>query len=560
MITPPVSTPPVGTLSVSTPPVGTLSVLLRQRLRRDRWQLIIWIAGIGLLAMVSASSVAQTYGDPAGRGNILRLAIANPSILMLRGIPQGTGLAAFVFFEIFTFLALLAGFMSTFLAVRHSRAEEESGRAELVAATPAARTTPTVATVVHGVLANVALGIVVALAFIAGKLDAYGSLVTGAAVAATGVSFLGVGLLAAQFMRTSRGANGVAAAAVGLAYVLRGLGDALGTPGADGLHMTAAWPSWLSPIGWGQKTAAYGTNNFTPLLLSVALAAACLTAVFALQAHRDSGASLLAGRAGRVNARTGLSGPFTLAWRLQLPTIVGWCIGGSAAGLFAGTLSRLVEQAGNADPTVTKVLHEMVTGGSGSMDQIMISVMFSLIGILAAACATQTVIRMRQEETAGTAELILAAPVARTRWFADYLVLGTAAIILVLLSGAVVSGLSALAVGADPARVGDSFAAAAAQLPAALIYLGVLALLFVIVPGSMISLGWLFVGIGGFLGFFGALIGVPEWARNISPFTHTPVPVVGSTDWSGGLWMLVIALAAAALAMAGMRRRDLHSN
>ncbi len=194
------------------------------------------------------------------------------------------------------------------------------------------------------------------------------------------------------------------------------------------------------------------------------------------------------------------------------------------------------------------------------MDQLLISVMFSLVGVLAAACSTQTVIRMRQEETAGTAELILTAPVDRTRWFGDYLLLGTAAIVLVLFSGAVVSSLSALAVGGDPARVGDSFAAAVAQLPAALVYLGVLALLFVLLPGLTISLGWTLVGIGVFLGFFGALLGVPEWARNLSPFTHTPVPVGGSTDWSDGAWMLVIALAAAAVAVAVMRQRELKPN
>ncbi|MBG0737836.1 hypothetical protein IV500_00050 [Paeniglutamicibacter antarcticus] len=538
--------------------MSALSVLLGQRLRRDRWQLVSWIGGTGLLALFSAAAVAQTYGDYAGRVSILRLAIANPAILMLRGTPRGGGLDAFVFFEIFTFLALLAGFMSTFLAVRHSRAEEESGRAEIVSATPAARMTPTVATLIHGVLASVLLGIVVALAFIAGNLDAYGSFVTGAAVASTGVAFLAVGLLAAQFMRTSRGANGTAASVVGIAYVLRGLGDALGTSGTDGTQMSPAWPSWLSPIGWGQQSAAYTANNAAPMLLSIVLAAVCLLAVFGLQARRDSGASLLAGRAGRITARSVLSGPLALGWRLQLPSIIGWCLGGAFTGLLAGTLSKLVEQAGSADPTVSKVLHDMVQGG-GSMHHVLLSVMFSLIGILAATAATQTIIRMRQEEAGGGAELILASPVSRTRWFRDYLLLGLSAIVLVLLSGAVVSGLSALAVGGDPARIGDSFAAAAAQLPAALVYLGVLALLFVVLPGVTITLAWISIGAGVFFGFFGGLVGVPQWARNISPFTHTPVPSSGA-DFSGALWMLVIAAAAVAVALVAMRRRELRPN
>ncbi|MFR0656749.1 hypothetical protein SB719_19580, partial [Pantoea sp. SIMBA_079] len=92
---------------------------------------------IGALAAFSAESIEQTYGSAAARTQLIQLAIANPTILVLRGIPQGAGVAALTFFEIYTFIALMAGLMNTFLAVRHSRAEEEQGRAELVAATPA---------------------------------------------------------------------------------------------------------------------------------------------------------------------------------------------------------------------------------------------------------------------------------------------------------------------------------------------------------------------------------------------------------------------------------------
>ena len=45
-------------------------------------------------------------------------------------------------FLIFPWLAMLAAFMSSFLAVRHTRMDEEQGRAELVAATPAGRIDP----------------------------------------------------------------------------------------------------------------------------------------------------------------------------------------------------------------------------------------------------------------------------------------------------------------------------------------------------------------------------------------------------------------------------------
>src|SRR3954469_11047793 len=188
--------------------VTTLRALLRQRLRRDRWQLAIWLPVIALLALFSASSIEQTYGSAAGRVQLIRLAIAEPAILVLRGLPQGTTLAAVTFFEIFTFLALLAGLMNTFLAVRHSRAEEESGRAELVGSTPAGRLLPTAATVVHATVANILLAVLTGLGFVAAGLPVGGSFLAGAATGGGGPPVFCGGPLLPPGVGTSPGGEG----------------------------------------------------------------------------------------------------------------------------------------------------------------------------------------------------------------------------------------------------------------------------------------------------------------------------------------------------------------
>ena len=537
--------------------MSTVTTLLRQRIRRDRVTVTIWVASTGFLALVSAIGVAREYGTDADREAIMRLAVANPTILLLRGLPQGAGLDQFIFFQIFTYLALMAGLMSTFLAVRHSRAEEESGRAELVASTPAARLTPTTATLVHGVLANLALAALVGLAFIAAGLDPVGSLLTGAAAGATGVAFLGVGLLAAQFFRSPRAANSVSVTVVLGTFLLRGIGDALGTPAADGLHLTSAWPSWLSPIGWGQHVDAFGTNTPLPLLLHAALAVATIGAVYALQSRRDSGASLLAERPGRLTARGMLSSSLGLAWRLQWPSVICWAIGGAACGLFAGSLSTLVTQAASSTPALGETLTS-IAGAGTSLDQALITVMLSIAGVLAAAAAIQAVIRLRQEEAGGTAELVLTAPLSRVRWFADYLLVGTAAIVAVLLSAGVVGALAVVGTGSDSSLVGDVLGAAAAQLPAALVFLGVLALIFTIAPAWTAGLGWGALGALFFIGVFGPLLGLSEQVTKISPFANTPVPFGDDVDWTGGIVMAVIAALAIAAALALMRRRELR--
>jgi len=537
--------------------MSSLVTLVRHRGRRDRLQLAVWIACTGLLAFFTASAVGSTYGGDEERAGIIALAVDNPAILLLRGLPQGSSLPAFVFFQIFTYLALLAALMSTFLAVRHSRGEEESGRAELVASTPAARTTPTAATLVHGVLADLALGAAVAAGFVVGGLPVAGSLVTGVAAAAVGVTFLCVGLLAAQFVRTARGANAVSVALVVLAFLLRGVGDALGTPSADGQSMTSSWPSWVSPIGWAQHVGAFTADDLTPLVLCLALAAVCGGAAFALQSRRDDGTSLLPGRDGRKGARPWLRGSFSLAWRLQWPAILAWVLGGAVFGLFAGGLAGLVVQAAETDPGLTGNLR-LFARGNGTLTQALISAMFELVGVLASACAVQAVVRARQEETGLTAELLLSTPLHRVRWLADYLVLGVVAIVAVLAGGAVTSTAAVLVTGDDDATIRDSFAAAAAQLPATLVYLGVLALVFVVAPALTAGLGWTLLGAGAFVGLFGALVGLPGWVRDLSPFSHTPALGSGAVDLSGAAWLLAVAVVAASAALVLMRRRELH--
>jgi len=536
--------------------MSTLGALLAQRFRRDRWTVAIWLVCTGLLAAFAAAAIGDEYGDDADRAAILRLAVANPAILIVRGLPNGASIGQFTFFQIFTYLALMAALMSTFLAVRHSRAEEEVGRAELIASTRAGRITPTVATLIHGILANLALGLLVALGFLSSGLDVAGSVFTGVATASVGITFACVGLLVAQFQRSARAANSTLVALVLAAFFLRGIGDSLGTPSADGLHLTSSWASWLSPIGWAQHVGAFAENDPSPLLLNLALAAVAIAVVFALQSRRDTGASLLPERAGRRDARATLSSTFALALRLQRTTIVAWAVGGAACGFFAGTLSQLVREASESTPAVGDALSEISTS-AGTLDQALISVMLTLVGVLASASAIQAVIRAHQEEQNGTAELLLSTPTSRVRWFVEYLVVGAIAIAVVLVSAAVVAVLGVVASGSPGSQIGDSVAAAAAQVPASLLFLGLLALVFTLVPRLTTALGWSLLGVTMFLGVFGPLVGIPEWLRDLSPFTHTPQPFGDDIDWSGGVAMLALALLTAGAATLVMRQRAL---
>lgn len=529
--------------------------LLGQRARRDWLQVLLWTAGAGLLAWASYVGVADAYGTEQDRTSLLAAALANPVILLFRGLPSGTDQGAFMVFLIFPWLAFLAAFMSTFLAVRHTRGDEESGRAELIAATPAARSLPIVATAVHGVLANALLAALVAGAFLAVGLAPEGALLAGTAAGAVGVVFLGVGLFAAQLMRTSRGANSVAVWTVTATFVIAGIGNAIGTPSDDLTRMESTWLTWLSPFGWGENTRAFDENLWWPALLCLGVGAVLATTSIALASVRDLGGSFIAERLGRAEASAALSGPMPLVWRLTRGAVLGWAVGGLLVGVLSTSLASIVQEVGASNPAVEQILEQIA--GQGSIEQGTVTTFFTMLGVLAACCAVQVVCRARQEEAHGTAEPILAAPVGRARWLAGYLVVALVGIVLVIAAAIGGAAIGIAGQDGDWDLMRTVAVTGAGQVAAASVFLVVTALAFVLVPRLTIPLGWTLVLVAMVLGLFGPLFQFPDWLVHLSPIAATPM-VDGDEVDVRGLWWLVLATGAgAAASLALMRRREL---
>jgi ABC-2 type transport system permease protein len=531
------------------------ATLLRERLRRDRWQLLIWILGTAVLAYVTYVGVSGSYGTQQDRAALLATAIANPVIMLFRGLPSGADEGAFMLFLIFPFLAMMAAFMSSFLAVRHTRMDEELGRAELVAATPAGRTMPLVATVVHGILANLALALLTSLALLATGLAAQGSFVAGFGAGAVGLSFLGVGLLSGQLMRTSRGANSLAVWVLLLTFLIGGLGNALGTPTADLQRIESSWLTWLSPFGWGENSRPFADDNVWPLLLCVAFGLVLTGVSFALQASRDLGESLVPERRGRADAPAGLAGPTALVWRLTRGSVLGWAVGGLLTGMLATSLAGVLADVVTELPSVQAILN--LISANGSLEQGAVVIFFEMVGIFAACAAVQTVCRARQDESNGIAEAVLATPVDRVHWLGGYVVVGFGAIVLVAASAVIGAALGIAGRGGEWSLLGDVVVVAAGQVVAASVFLVLTALIFVLAPRLTIPLGWTLVFLAMVLGLFGPLFGFPDWLVHIAPISSAPTVTGDGVDVQGLWWLLLAIAGLAAAATALMRRREL---
>jgi ABC-2 type transport system permease protein len=535
---------------------GVLRLALFQA-RRDRVTLPVWILSIALLGFATSSAVATQFGDAPSQAAILTLAASNPSFLFLRGLPDGTGIGPVVFFQGYAFTAVLAGLMSTFLVVRHTRADEELGRAELLGSVPLPRAVSLAATLLLGTVANLVLAVCVCAGFVAAGLEVPGAIGAGAAVGAVRVFFVGVAAALAQVMPSGRSANGAAAGLVGAAYLLRGVGDALGTPAADMLHVSSAWPSLLSPIGWGQRSRPFTSLDLSALLVLLVAALALGAAALLVRRRRDVGASSLPQRDGRERAGVGGTSFVGLAWRLQRSTLAGWCIGAAVLGAVAGALGPLVSETVSSVAPLRDLISRLVPGGQAGLIDLFVTALLGVAGVFAAAAGIQAVLRMRAEEAEGRAEILLATPKSRAWWLG-------ANLLIAAVSAAVVSGTAGVAAavglglsGTTNGPAGALIPAALGHVPAALVFLAAASVVFASVPRLSIPLGWGTLAAGLVLGEFGELFGLPVWLQDVSPFRHSSAMPVESFDPAGALALVVVAAALAGLAAYCIRRRDL---
>lgn len=525
--------------------------------RRDRGTLAAWILGIAGLGYAAATAVTTQFGEDTERAALISVAAASPAFLFLRGLPDGISFGAVTFFQGYSFTAVLAGLMSAFLVVRHTRADEDQGRFELIGSTQVTRVTSLYATLLLGTSANVVLALAVAAGFIAAGLPVPGSFLAGTAVGSVGLFFMAAAALVAQVTPSARSANGTAAALVGGAYLIRGAGDALGTADLSLLHVTAAWPSLFSPIGWGQRIRPFTETDTLPLLVIGAGTVVLGVVAVALRSSRDLGASYIAADdSGAERAGAGLASMLGLAWRLQRGSLASWCVTTAALGAVAGSLGPVVRDALEENPSLAELMSRIVPGDAGLVD-LFTTAMLGIAGILAAAAGIEAVLRLRAEEAEGRAELLLAVPASRFRW------LGSTLAVAAMTTTAVATAAGAaaavvLALGqAGGSSPGTVFAAALAHIPAALVFPAVTVLVFALVPRWSSPIGWSALAAALVLGQFGELLGLPVWLQDLSPFRHSSAMPVGAFNPEGALLMAAVATIAAAAASRLIRERDL---
>lgn len=520
--------------------------LIRLALRRDRIILPAWIAVFVSMVLSSATAVADLYSTSASRVSAVRSLNSVPVLVALYGRVYGTSVGALSLVKVSGIGSAGLAVLAFMLVIRHTRAEEESGRLELIGSTVVGRAAPLTAGLAVGMGACTVIGILSALSLLAAGQPADGAIAFGLAWAATGCAFAAVGALAAQLTSGSRTAAGLAGGFLGLAYLVRAVGDAAG-------HDDATWFSWLSPLSWGQEVRPFAQERWQVLLLLVVFTLGVAAAAYVLAMGRDLGASLLADRPGPSRASAGLGTPLGLAWRLQRGLLLAWLLSVILTQAIMGSIASQIGGMLN-NPAIRQFIEQL--GGTRVVTDAYLAMELGVMASMITVFGMQVAMRLRTEEEGLRTELVLSTSTTRRRWLASYSVIALLGAAGLLLLGGLATAVAHAVQIRDSGEVGRVLLGAAVQIPAVWVMIGIVLLIFGFAPRAT-SATWGVLVAFLLLGEFGDVLHLPRLLMNASPFAHTPRIPGQSFGATPLLIMLAIAGISIALAAIGFQRRDI---
>ena len=509
-------------------------LVTRHALRRDRVLVSVWVALLVLVVYASAAATGSVYPSLTDRLEASRAINNSPAVVALYGpILDESSLGELAMTKVTVLYAVILALMFVVVVRRHTRSEEESGHAELLAGTAIARDALLAGALVEGVLLSVGVGVLAALADIAGGLPLAGSLGFGATWAGAGLAAVGVTAVACQLAASSRTCFGVAGAAIGALYLMRAVGD-----------VGAEWLSWLTPFGWNTRLRAWDEPRWWVLLLYVALAGALAVVAQVLRGRRDLGSGVFPARPGPAQGSPRLADVVALTWRVHRPALLGWTVGVAVLGTVLGAIAPGVGDL--LDTDAGRQLIESI-GGVGALEDALLAAVLSIAAVVVTCFGLAVLTRGSTDEHDGRTEQVLATATSRGRSL-------VASLVVALGGAAWLLAVTGLATGVGLGRdIGGLVEAGLAQVPAVWLVVSLAALLYA-VRSTWAVLGWGVLALFFALGEVGDLLELPDWVTGLSPYARTPAMPVEA--FRGTPLAVLTVLAAGCLVAAWWRYRS----
>jgi ABC-2 type transport system permease protein len=482
--------------------------LLRLALRRDRVRLCVWIAVLTLMMAYAPNAVKLAYPEEAQRLARVNL-LKTPAGMILGGPMFGgneTDLGAMMANELMLTVIIATSILSILTVIRHTRAEEESGAAELVLSSVVGRYARTYAALILVGGVNAVLAVTMTLAMSATGFAIVDSAAMCLGITGVAMVFGAVAAVTAQLWRQARTATGAAMATLALAALVRGIGDVINNSGSA--------LSWFSPIAWAQQMRAFVDLRWWPFALLVALAIALMVLAAWLESRRQYDDGNIPSSGERPNARP-ITDVFGLHLTLQRGQTIGWTVGLFLGGLAFGSMTKSLLDAAKDNPMLARVL--TAQGNDG-----VYTTMTQFLAAAATAYVVSAVLRVYSDEESGLGEAVLAGAVSRWRWLLTAVASALVGSTVLMFFAGLGNGLGAGITLGESQTIARLTLAGLAYVPAMAVVAGVAALA-VALRRSWI--GWLAVTFVVVSLYLGALLRLPRWLIDLSPVGRTTAPM-----------------------------------
>lgn len=515
-------------------------------LRLDRIRITIWIFGITVFTLIVPAAFVGLYESQAEM-DAMAQTMVNPAMVAMVGpgdIDNYT-IGAMTAHQMLLLTAVVVGIMSILLLTRHTRADEEDGRVELIRSLPSGRLSYLNAALLIVGFSSIALALINGLGLYAlgiESMDLMGSLLYGAALGGTGLMFAGVTAVFAQLCETSRGTIGWSMAVLLICYLFRAVTD-----------VSNEALSWISPLGWVTKTEAYTTNNWWPIFLMVTLSAVLFILANYLHSIRDLERGFLPSKPGRRAASRFLQSPIGLSLRLQRTGLMVWAVGIFVMGASYGSVLGDMESFFEGNELMEQMLQQVE---GATLTEQFIPMLLVVMSVLSTVPSVMAVNKIRGEEKKERLDHILGRAVSRARLLSGY-------VLIAIVSAFIMLSLAAIGLWSAGSAVIDEglaftliYQAIMSYYPAILVMIGISVLLIGWLP-KFTQVIWAYVLYSFITIYLGALLDFPKWLGKLSPFGHIPSVPLEEISLMVIFILCAVAVGLMGLGFSGFSKRDL---
>ncbi len=526
--------------------MSATSAVARRALADSRTRNISFALLFAFVAYANVVGYRDTYTTLDDRLSFAHAFGGNASIRLFYGRPYDLlTVQGYSAWRVGGLLSIFAAMWGLLAAVRALRTEEDSGRQELVLAGIVSRRAAYLAALTAIGAGAVGLWLAVFVGLVGAQLPVGGSAYLALAIMAAVPVFAGVGALASQLAPTHRLALELSSGVLTVALLLRVIADT---------SSSLEWLRWVTPLGWAEELRPFTGTHAWVLFLPILAGASLLLLAGLLAARRDVGNGLLQSRDSAPARLRLLSSPTALAVREERASFAGWLFGIGFFALVIGLISTSIASA-RIPATLQHQLQRLgaisITKPSG---YIGLTFLFFILAVSLFACSQ--IGAVRREEADQRLETLFALPVDRRRWLAGRLLLAAAGCGVLALTAGVLAWVGAATQNADVSLT-SMLEAGANCLPTALLFLGLGALAFALVPRASTGIAYGIVAAAFVWQLFGGLLGAPRWLLDISPFQHVGLLPAQPFRATAAIVMLALAVLTSVLAVWAFRQRDL---